>query len=113
MPTSGPLVIQELQKDPATHPHYQQVNNHLNKKGKIVEGHKPTLQNKLIALNHDTAMDGHSGALVIAKRVGGLFYWKHQQRLIRQFVRECPIYQRSKPENINSAQNGEDWNSDL
>jgi hypothetical protein len=51
MPTSGPLIIQELQKDPATHPHYQQVNNHLNKKGKIVEGHKPTLQNKLIALN--------------------------------------------------------------
>ena len=66
-------IIQELLKDPATHPRYQEVNNHLNKKGKIVEGHKPTLQDNLIALNRDTAMGGHSGALVTAKRVGGSF----------------------------------------
>jgi hypothetical protein len=34
------------------------------------------------------------------KKVGSLFYWKKQQKHIRQFVRECSICQQNKHENV-------------
>ena len=76
-------IICDLLHDPRSHPHYTWVNNHLNRKGKIVVGHNPALHNKLIALYHDTAAGGHSGVVVTAQKVGSLFYWKKQQKHIR------------------------------
>jgi hypothetical protein len=93
-------IICDLLHDPRSHPHYTWVNNHLNRKGKIVVGHNPALHNKLIALYHDTAAGGHSGVVVTAQKVGSLFYWKKQQKHIRQFVRECSICQQNKHENV-------------
>jgi len=61
-------IICDLLHDPSSHPHYTWVNNHLNRKGKIVVGHNPALHNKLIALYHDTASGGHSGVVVTAQK---------------------------------------------
>jgi hypothetical protein len=61
-------IIRDLLHDPSSHPHYTWVNNHLNRKGKIVVGHNPALHNKLIALYHDTASGGHSGVVVTAQK---------------------------------------------
>ena len=93
-------IIQDLQSTPDSHPHYSWVNGHLNRKGKIVVGRDLELHSKLISLYHSSTMGGHSGVTATAKRVGSLFYWKGQQKHIRQFIRECSTCQRNKHENI-------------
>ena len=45
---------------------------------------------------------GHSGATVISKRLGQVFYWKKLQKLVRQYVRECSVCQQNKVENVKS-----------
>jgi hypothetical protein len=49
---------------------------------------------------YNLAVGGHSGMIVTAKTIGGLFYWKGQQKHIRQFIRECNVCQRNKHENM-------------
>ena len=51
---------------------------------------------------HSSAVGGHSGMTVTGKTIEGLFYWKGQQKHIRQFVRECNVFQRNKHENTAS-----------
>lgn len=62
-------------------------------------GRNVTIQIKLIALYHDSAARGHLKTTVMTKRVASGFYWKGQQKHIRQYIRECPIYQLNKLEN--------------
>jgi hypothetical protein len=78
------------------------VNDHLNRKGKVVVGKNPALRDKLISMFHNSAVGGHSGMTVTSKTIGGLFYWKGQQKHIRQFIRECNVCQRNKHENTAS-----------
>ena len=82
-------IIKQLQKSTNTPPHYNWVNNHLNRKGKVVVGKNPELRDKLISIFHNSAVRGHSSMTITAKTIGGLFYWKGQQKHIRQFIREC------------------------
>jgi len=49
---------------------------------------------------HSSAVGGYFGVTGIAKKVGGLYYWKGQQKHIRKFVRECSICQRNKNGNV-------------
>jgi hypothetical protein len=95
-------LIQELQQSPASHPHYTWVNGHLNRKGKIVVGSNEELRGKIISMFHNSTVGGHSGMRVTAKSVGSLFYWRGQQKHIRQHVRECSVCQRNKHENVAS-----------
>jgi len=67
-------IIQELIKDPNSHPHYLWVNHLLCRKGKIVVDRNIVLQTRLIALYHNSAMGGHSGATVTAKKVANGYY---------------------------------------
>jgi len=39
---------------------------------------------------------------VTTKTVGSLFYWRGQQKQIRQYIRECNVCQRNKHENVAS-----------
>lgn len=93
-------IIQDLIRNLASHPNYKQVNGHLNRKGKIVVGNDPMLYNKLIALYHNSIIEGHSRATMTTKRVQNVFYQNKQQRHMMQFVRECHICQRNKIENV-------------
>jgi hypothetical protein len=60
----------------------------------------PSLHRKLISLYHNIAMGGHSSICVTTKRVRGIFYCKRQQKLIKQFIRECLVCQQNKRENM-------------
>jgi hypothetical protein len=93
------LLIQELTLRPNSHPHYSWVNQLLCRKGKLVVGQLGPLQTQIISLYHDSATGGHSGTTVTAKRVANGFYWKGQQKHVRQYIRECPICQQNKSEN--------------
>jgi hypothetical protein len=53
-------INKELQQSLAWHPHYTWVNDHLNRKGKVVIGNNEELQIKLIAMFHSLVMGGHS-----------------------------------------------------
>jgi len=76
-------IIKDLQQSTASHPHYMWVNDHLNRKGKVVIGNNDELRIKLIAMFHNSVTGGHSGMTVTTKTVGSLFYWKGQQKQIR------------------------------
>lgn len=69
-------IIQDLQVDPASLPHYKWVNELLNKKEKIMVGQNPDLQAKPIVVYHATIIKDHLGMIVTSKQVGSLFYWK-------------------------------------
>ena len=70
------------------------------RKGKLVVGNNIALQHQLINIYHDTALGGHSRSTVTTARVASIFYWKKQQKQIRQYVRECPTCQQYKTENV-------------
>jgi hypothetical protein len=76
-------IIRDLLKDPDSHPHYKWVNNHLNRKAKIVVGNDLKLSHKLIFMYHDIAMGGYYGLIITTKRIGSLFYWKMLHKQVR------------------------------
>ena len=80
------LLIQELTLQPNSHPHYSWVNQLLCRKGKLVVGQLGPFQTQIISLYHDLATRGHSGTTVTAKRVANGFYWKGQQKHVRQYI---------------------------
>ena len=51
-----------------------------------------TLLDKLISMYYDSFISEHSGATVIVKKMKNIFYCKKQQKHMKQFVKECPIY---------------------
>jgi IS30 family transposase len=67
-------------------------------KGKVVVGNNSVLRSQIIFMFHNSALEGHSGMTVTSKTVGSLFYWKGQQKHIRQHVREYNVCQRTKHE---------------
>ncbi|GKU89513.1 hypothetical protein SLEP1_g3642 [Rubroshorea leprosula] len=62
-------------------------------------GNNATLRRKFIHLVHDSAMGGHSGIQASTKRLVLLFYWKGLEKDVRQYIRQCDVCQRYKPEN--------------
>jgi hypothetical protein len=58
-----------------------------------VVGSNQELRSKLISMFHNSTVGGHSDMMVIAKMVGSLFYWRGQQKHIRQHIRECSVCQ--------------------
>ncbi|GKV48666.1 hypothetical protein SLEP1_g55467 [Rubroshorea leprosula] len=65
----------------------------------IFVGNNAALRRKLIHLVHDSAMGGHSGIQASTKRLALLFYWKGLEKDVRQYIRQCDVCQRYKPEN--------------
>ena len=49
---------------------------------------------------HNSAVGDHSGMTVTSKTLSNLFYWKGQQKHVRQHMRECIVCQRNKHENV-------------
>jgi len=47
------------------------VNDHLNRKGKVIVGNNTELRNKLISMFHNSAMGGYLGMTMTSKTVGG------------------------------------------
>nr|CAN62821.1 hypothetical protein VITISV_013041 [Vitis vinifera] len=48
---------------------------------------------------HDSPTGGHSGVYVTTKRISVVVYWKGLRKFVREYVRNCSVCQRFKPEN--------------
>ncbi|GKB18458.1 reverse transcriptase [Tanacetum coccineum] len=69
----------------------------LRRKGKIVVGNDLVLK-QLIVHFHGGTVGGHSRVLMTTKKLNVVFYWKELKRMVKQFMIECDICQRRKPD---------------
>lgn len=89
-------LIQQL-KDGHIQNKYCWENGELRRKGRLVVGADENLRNKIVALMHDSPLGGHSGVQATLKRLKSMFFWKHMQRDVRNYIRQCGVCQRCKP----------------
>ncbi|GKA27703.1 putative mitochondrial protein [Tanacetum coccineum] len=68
------------------------------KKGKVVVGNDTEMRKELIKYFHNEAIGGHSGVYVTTKKLSAVFYWKGLKKMVKQWVRDCDICQRQKPD---------------
>jgi hypothetical protein len=61
-------------------------------------GSDQSLQLKLIAAMHDSAVGGHSGVPVTYRRLKQHFAWKGMKTAVQQFVQSCLVCQQAKPD---------------
>ena len=73
-------------------------NGLLRKKGKLMVGSDPHLRLELIKYFHSSAEGGHSGMMATIKRLTAVLFWKGLRKQVHQFVRECEVCQRCKPD---------------
>ena len=91
-------IIEKLKKGEAVNNSYEWVNQQLRRKGKLVVGKNVALRNELLVHFHDSPVGGHVGVQATMQKMCSLFYWKKMKREVKQFVRNCDVCQRSKPD---------------
>lgn len=77
---------------------YEWKNDQLRRKGKLVVGQDAALRVQLIQHFHADPVGGHSGVLVTLKKLETVLYWKGMRKQVKQWVRDCDICQRYKPD---------------
>lgn len=95
-------LLEELQKDPNSHPLFTWENDELRRRQKLVVGNVPSLKAKILAWLHDSPMGGHSGRDSTTQRVKQLFYWRGLHKEVKSYVRGCAVCQRNKYDNAAS-----------
>lgn len=68
-------IIEDLQQNPASHPHYTWNQHKLMRKGKLVIGKDDAFRQTILQWMHNPAQGEHSGLFATLKRVQTLFYW--------------------------------------
>ncbi|GJY42186.1 retrotransposon-related protein [Tanacetum coccineum] len=91
-------IIVKLKQDGRAKKHYQWVNEKLIRKGKLVVGKDEAVRNEILNHFHEGAIGGHSGVKVTTQKLCSLFYWKGLRKQVKNFVRECLVCQRYKPD---------------
>ncbi|GJZ04252.1 putative mitochondrial protein [Tanacetum coccineum] len=91
-------IIVKLKQDGRAKKHYQWVNENLIRKGKLVVGKDEAVRNEILNHFHEGAIGGHSGVKVTTQKLCSLFYWKGLRKQVKNFVRECLVCQRYKPD---------------
>jgi hypothetical protein len=69
-------------------------------KNRIWIGNNTSLQHKILANLHSSAVGGHSGIQVTYQRVQHLFAWPRLRASITQYVQSCTVCQQAKPEHV-------------
>ena len=64
-------------------------------KGKLLVNPASTLTQTLMSEHHDTPEGGHSGYEKTWQRLKRAVYWKGMKGLLKQFIRQCDVCQRS------------------
>lgn len=67
-------LIQDLQRDPASHVHYKWQQGILTRKGRLVVSNDQTLRTSILSWMHSSPQGGHSGIDVTTKNIQTLFY---------------------------------------
>ncbi|GJT35646.1 retrotransposable element Tf2 [Tanacetum coccineum] len=78
--------------------HYVWSNNQLTRKDKIVVGNDPKLRKELLKHFHEGVVGGHSRVKVTTHKICLMLYWKGLRKQVKQYVRECLVCQRCKPD---------------
>ncbi|KAG8087040.1 hypothetical protein GUJ93_ZPchr0010g8809 [Zizania palustris] len=81
---------------------YELVHGLIKHNGKIWIGANSSLQTKLIAAFHSSAVGGHSGMQATYQRLHRLFTWPGLKGAVQDFIRQCSICQQAKHEHCNS-----------
>lgn len=91
-------LITKLVVDPVDVPHYSWSSGLLRYKSRLWVGHNISLQQKIIAALHDSAVGGHSGVPFTYIRVKQLFAWTGLKATVQEYVKQCLICQQAKPD---------------
>lgn len=95
-------IIKEIEADPLNHSKYSWQNDVLKRKGKLVVGENVNLRRDLLTFFHGDSIGGHSGMLPTFRRLSAIFYWRGMEKDVWNFIRECSVCQRFKPELVAS-----------
>ncbi|GJU99893.1 reverse transcriptase [Tanacetum coccineum] len=90
--------VDKLKKGESVRNAYVWENHQLRRKGKLVVGNNATLRMELLTHFHSGPIGGHVGIKATMHKLCSLFYWGKIRREIKQFVRNCDVCQRSKPD---------------
>jgi hypothetical protein len=91
-------MLTKLSIDPTVVPNFTLVDGILKFKNRIWVGADVSLQNKLLAACHSSALGGHSEVPVTYMRMKKLFAWKGMKYAVHQFVTSCLTCQQAKPD---------------
>ena len=92
-------IIKAKEADPSAYPKYSWRGEELRRKGKLVVGVNEQLRREILNSFHDSPTGGHSGVYVTTKRISAVVYWKGLRKFVQEYVRNCSVCQRFKPEN--------------
>jgi hypothetical protein len=79
-------------------PNYTYKDGFLRYKSRIWIGQQPELQSQLIQALHNSAVGGHSGALVTYRRLKNIFAWRGMKKQVQEFVQTCQVCLQAKPD---------------
>ena len=91
-------IIAKLSIDPQAVPKFSLRSGILRFQNRIWVGSNPTLQQKILAACHSSALGGHSGFPATYTRMKQLFAWKGMKHAVKEFVTSCLTCQRAKPD---------------
>lgn len=69
-------------------------------KGRIYVGDSNSIRTILLQDYHSSAFGRHLGIRATYQRIKGLFYWPGLKKKVENYIRECPMCQVTKSENI-------------
>lgn len=61
-------------------------------------GNNQSLRKQIFLQIHNEPVGGHSGVQVTVQKMSSICYWKGMRKMVRQWVRECDVCQRQKPD---------------
>ena len=64
----------------------------------MVVGNNDALRKKIFSHIHNELVGGHCGVQVTMQKMSSICYWKGIRRMVKQWVRECDVCQRQKPD---------------
>lgn len=89
-------LMQEVIRDPKTHPTYVVAQGCLWHKGRLVLPQNSRRIPLLLEEFHASPWGGHSGVTRTYKRLAMVFFWKGMRKDIERFVLDCVVCQRHK-----------------
>ncbi|GKC98248.1 putative mitochondrial protein, partial [Tanacetum coccineum] len=91
-------LIEKLEGQATGDNKYTWLNGQLRRKGKLMVGNVGQLRKQLFLHFHGDSVSGHSGIQVATQTPSSLFFWKGMRKMIKQWVRECVVCQKQKPD---------------
>ncbi|KAF8413570.1 hypothetical protein HHK36_001561 [Tetracentron sinense] len=83
-------LIEDLKREPMTHPGYSWTHDQLRFKGRLVVGPNTDLRTRLLQSAHDSPLGGHSGVYKTVSRIKRTFHWTGLKADVRTYIADSP-----------------------